>query len=231
MAKINGVCKNIDEDCELALKKEVQQVEKSAPFVCEECGKPLMEVATKKPGGGPPKILIIIIIAVIILGGGGYLAYSMLSKPATEITEGDTTGGDEITDPIPPAEPEETEIDEPIVEDPQPEETENTETEESEPLVTIENGDIDAGNGTGTISFHYGKYTGEIKNFKANGQGSLVFYKQYRLSSYDKQERQAERQDVISGQFKDNNLTNGKWFDKDKKQKGTVLTGELGVPQ
>ncbi|NDV65266.1 Ig-like domain-containing protein [Bacteroides sp. 224] len=102
---------------------------------------------------------------------------------------------------------------------------------DSDPLVRIETGDAATGTGTGTISYHYGKYTGEIKNNKANGTGSLKFYKAYRLSQYDKQERMAESGDVVSGTFKDDNLTNGKWFDKDNTQKGAVLTGELGTPE
>ena len=74
MAKIKGVCKNYDE-CNKAEAKEEQEIERSSPFVCEECGKPLVEV--KKSGGGgkdgPP--LIPILIGVLLLAGVGVGLY------------------------------------------------------------------------------------------------------------------------------------------------------------
>ena len=221
MAKIKGVCKNIGDECSKALNREVQDVEKSAPFVCEECEKPLMAVnggggGTPGTGGGPMKIIILVVI-LAVLGGGGYYAYTMFSgdeqKESPEVVL--------------------TPIDEPaVIPTPEPETSgEETPSDEAAPYVVIDEGDAATGTGKGTVSYHYGKYTGEIKNNKANGQGSLKFYKAYRLSQFDKQERMAENGDVISGTFKDDNLTNGKWFDKDNTQKGAVLTGELGIPE
>lgn len=74
MAKINGICKNYDE-CDKAQNKEIQEIEKSAPFVCEECQKPLNPVNNKGgknngPNTGPNKILIGIIAAVVLIGAG-----------------------------------------------------------------------------------------------------------------------------------------------------------------
>ncbi|MDR1454416.1 MAG: Ig-like domain-containing protein [Tannerella sp.] len=80
MAKVKGVCKNIDEECSRALRREVQEVEKSAPFVCEECGKPLVaatgKAATGRGGSNPPAnknrlILIGLLIVALVAGGGG----------------------------------------------------------------------------------------------------------------------------------------------------------------
>ena len=67
MAKIKGTCKNIDEECGHALSKTVQEIERSSSFVCEECGKPLLEVKGDSGGGGK-KPLLVIIAAVIFIG-------------------------------------------------------------------------------------------------------------------------------------------------------------------
>ena len=89
--------------CPKALSKEIQEADK-ANFVCEICGKPLVEVnqsntpTTPKPGGSrtttttspTPWILIIsIVAAVALLGGGGYYAY----------TKGLFRGGEDTEDP------------------------------------------------------------------------------------------------------------------------------------
>lgn len=83
-----GKCVNIMR-CQKAKNREIQDVDK-ANFVCEECGRPLVEVnqgpTPPKPNGGrtttppassTPWVLIIgIIVAVALLGGGGYYAYT-----------------------------------------------------------------------------------------------------------------------------------------------------------
>lgn len=98
-----GKCVNIMKKCPKALSKEIQEADK-ANFVCEICGKPLVEVnqsntpTTPKPGGSrtttttspTPWILIIsIVAAVALLGGGGYYAY----------TKGLFRGGEDTEDP------------------------------------------------------------------------------------------------------------------------------------
>lgn len=214
MAKVHGVCKNID-DCTKAEKREVQELERSASFVCEECKKPLTEVKSsggksKKDGkiDGKSKLPLIIgiILCVLVLAAGIYFLVPF--------------GDSEVISENPP---EETEVEE-VAEIPES-------LPGNQPYVVIEEGNTDTGNGKGTISFDYGKYTGDIKNFKANGSGTLVFYKQYRLSQYDKQNRMAEARDYFVGEFKDNEPTQGKWFNENKEQKGAVITGQLGIPE
>jgi len=85
MAKIKGICKNID-GCDKAVRGEEQEVEQSAKFECEECGKPLVEV--KKKGGtkdGPNKLLIGIIAAIVIIGGGAGGYFALKEKPVKTI--------------------------------------------------------------------------------------------------------------------------------------------------
>lgn len=84
MAKIKGVCKNID-DCSKAQGREVQEVEKALPFICEECEKPLVKTeggSIGGNGGGPNKKVAAIVIGTLVLLGGGIAIYSLLDKDA-----------------------------------------------------------------------------------------------------------------------------------------------------
>ncbi|PXV65010.1 Ig-like protein group 2 [Dysgonomonas alginatilytica] len=89
MAKIKGVCKNID-DCTKAENREVQEVEKSIPFICEECEKPLVKVDGGTSGGdndsGKKKRIMLIVAAVVIIGGSIGAYFGLISKPSTDNT-------------------------------------------------------------------------------------------------------------------------------------------------
>ena len=81
MTKIKGVCKNIDA-CFKAETGEIQEVDRTSKFECEECHKPLQEVPGNKSKGGGKKGLppwVFAIIAVVVLGGSGLGAFFMLS--------------------------------------------------------------------------------------------------------------------------------------------------------
>lgn len=116
MAKLKGICKNID-CCDLAADKVEQEAEKSN-FVCSECGKPLTQVGGAKPtnggnGGGSNKMLLIIIAAVVLIGGGVGAWFGGLFGGSSETQEqvADSIppifpdGGNGETDSIPPVEP------------------------------------------------------------------------------------------------------------------------------
>ncbi len=102
MAKLKGICKNID-GCDLAADKVEQEAEKSN-FVCSECGKPLTQVGKvvgggKGPnGGGPNKMLLIIIVAVVLIGGGAGAWFGGLFGGSSETQE-------QVIDSIPPVIP------------------------------------------------------------------------------------------------------------------------------
>lgn len=107
MAKVKGLCKNIDE-CSMAENREVQEVEKSAQFVCAECGKPLVAQKGKESGGGKgmPKWLIPAVAAVVVIGGGvaGWLLMGndMPDQEIVDVPSDNPT----IEDPVPtPPEP------------------------------------------------------------------------------------------------------------------------------
>lgn len=111
MAKLKGICKNID-GCDLAADKTEQEAEKSN-FVCSECGKPLTQVGkpTKTGGDGPNKKPIILIIAALIIIGGGIGAWFGLGLG------GSSDAQEQVIDSIPPAEVPDTV---PPVDDPKP---------------------------------------------------------------------------------------------------------------
>ncbi|MBQ8673068.1 MAG: hypothetical protein IJ511_03310 [Bacteroides sp.] len=106
MAKLKGICRNVD-GCDLAAEKVEQEAEKTN-FVCSECGKPLNQVGGKtgggKTGGGKTgggdgldmKKIIIGVAAVAVLCVGGYFLAAGdgdKEEPATEQTAGtDKTG-------------------------------------------------------------------------------------------------------------------------------------------
>lgn len=185
MAKRIGVCKNYDA-CSKAEEKVKQEVDKSAPFVCEECEKPLTEVPPPPPGW---KKIAIAIAGVAVLGTAGYFGYSAMSGD----TEVPMAGGTSITDALASG--------------------------------TLQ----DNGNGTGKISTPFGNYEGELKDGKAEGNGTFRFFKSCLISDKDEQKRVGESGDYISGQFSANRLVSGKWFGKDGSQKGALIIGQTGL--
>jgi len=78
MTKLKGICKNID-GCDKAERGEIQEIERTSKFECEECHKPLQEVKDKsgKKKGLPP--LVFVIIGVVLLAGIGAGTYLFLS--------------------------------------------------------------------------------------------------------------------------------------------------------
>lgn len=208
MAKDKGVCRNID-GCSKAISREVQEAEKSN-FVCEECKKDLKPVGGG-PGpssgstGGKSKVLyygigLLVTIAVVVLffvfkptaednimGGSDYVEIPQSGGAANvvEVVE---------TDPQPGTPAAEEEVPATVV---QPATTTTTTTTTAP---------------SNTLSFAYGKYTGDIKNGKADGQGKMVYSTRTLISKYDRKQRYAEPGQYIIGTWYNNLLDNGQLF-------------------
>lgn len=212
MAIVKGICKNID-NCDKAENKEIQDIEKSAPFVCQECGKPLVSAIPSGGGSatGNSRRILLILVAVVVLAGCGVGGY-FLSQ--------DDTG------PEPPKNDDDTKITEEVV---KPVTIEPVSTSITLQSCLNEGTLSDESNGVGTISTPYGNYKGELKDGKANGNGTFQFFKTCRISRHDNQERSGETGDYLVGQFADNEVITAKWFNKDKEQKGTIIIGKSGV--
>lgn len=105
MAKLKGICRNVD-GCDLAAEKVEQEAEKTN-FVCSECGKPLTQVGGKIGGGKTDgdggldmKKIIIGVAAVAVLCVGGYFLAAGggdKEEPATEQTAGEGKTGEGAT--------------------------------------------------------------------------------------------------------------------------------------
>lgn len=212
MAIVKGICKNI-EMCEKAENKEIQEIEKSAPFVCENCGKPLTPINNGSSAGkGFPAWMWIVIAAVLLAGGGGgyyYYSSTQTVSPNPVIIEEPATppAADSVTEGKPEGEVASVTI-----------------------QACLDKGTLlDNNNGTGTISTPYGKYEGELKDGKATGNGTFQFFKPCRISKRDGQERTGETGDYLVGQFAGNEVVSAKWLNKEKEQKGTVIIGQSGL--
>lgn len=198
-----GQCINFG-NCSKANSKEILEVKVGEDFICPECGGSLVEVKDSPF----PWWIVAVAAAVLLLGGGGYYGYkagwfdSFINVQSP--FGGETDGEDfEKTGGLQPVQ-----------------------ISMSEALAKGHT--IDDGDGQGTISTDNGKYEGDLKDGKASGNGTFRFFKSCLISAKDPQKRVAQTGDYVSGQFYNNQLIQGKWFDKDGNQKGTLIIGQTG---
>ncbi len=189
MAKKVGTCVNIDCD---NYKQEIE-VEPGGEFECPLCHQPLREKTTGPGPDGGGKKLAAIIAAVVVLGGGGYGVYSYLNageEPKTVVEEPKTpptTPADTAT--VAPEKPE------PVVAEPKAKEP------AAKPQVQ---------NGRGTVDLGYGTYTGELKNGKPHGYGTITYKKEHKIVS--SKDFVAQPGDTFEGEFRDGRISGlGYW--------------------
>lgn len=193
MAKKIGICVNIDCD---NYKKEVE-VEPGGEFECPLCHQPLKESKTSKPipetGGGKSKLELIVggIVVLAALGGGGY--YFMKSKTDTAVAEPDTVKTSPMVVPAPAADT--MKVDTPEVKE------EKTTPTSTTPVVI---------NGRGTIDLGYAIYTGDLKNGKPHGYGTLTYKSSRKIVS--SKDFVANPGDTFEGEFRDGKISGlGYW--------------------
>lgn len=204
MAKIKGVCRNIDE-CTKAQSREVQDVERTSPL-CEECGKELKVTEGTAPdrtvngGSGKKKLIAIIAGAIIVLGGGAACYYyfsTQGSQPEVVVTTEETIVEEPVVTPV---------VETPAVkEEPKVEKETKTKTPPT--------------SGSGTLNLNYGTYVGDIKSGKADGQGKMTYNQKTLISKHDKQQRYAEAGQSVIGTWYGGELDFGKLYDN----QGTVI--------
>ena len=192
-----GKCLNIGE-CANANSKKIVEVDVADEFVCPLCKTELVIVKPDKP---IPKSVIMAIIAVVVIGGG-IGAYFALSDNTDKIEVS------QVSEPI-----NQVSIEEPLK---AVEADEVASISEENDIVTVENG---------KPVFTYGKYTGEVVEGKAQGQGSFCFTKARRISKKDQKARMAEPGDYIDGEFFNNEPVNVKWYNRKGEQKGAIMVG------
>ena len=196
MAKKTGACANIDCDH----YKESFEIEAGGEFECPYCHQPLREApgGHNGPGGGKGgdgkgKTIAIIVAAVLVLGGGGYGLYSYLNgdkEPETVV---------EQPKPVAPETPKDTATvapEEPKVVTPEPKRV--------DPKPTTPQ------TGRGTVDLGYGTYTGDLKNGKPHGYGTITYKKEQKI--VPSKDFVAQPGDTFEGEFRDGRISGlGYW--------------------
>ncbi|MDR1169802.1 MAG: Ig-like domain-containing protein [Prevotellaceae bacterium] len=81
--------------------------------------------------------------------------------------------------------------------------------------------------GNVSISVEGGKYTGQIKNGKPHGMGTVRYSSRTLIDSRDMKKRHAEAGQYITGEFYNGRLVQGKLFDSKNNQLETVVLGRV----
>lgn len=190
MAKKVGTCVNIDCD---NYKQEVE-VEPGGEFECPLCHQPLREKTSgPAPDPNPRKRIILIVAAVLVLGGGGYGLYAYLNgdKKSETVVE--------QPKPVSPETPKDTATvapEEPKAATPEPKPV------ASKPAVPQ--------NGRGTVDLGYGTYTGDLKNGKPHGYGTITYKKEQKI--VPSKDFVAQPGDTFEGEFRDGRISGlGYW--------------------
>lgn len=192
MATKKGKCTNID-GCDKAFNNEIQEVD-SMNFVCEECGKPLVEIKEKRRKKIPFKRIgiicgLIIVFALLALGlvkmlsGSNPPEENVLRPVSQDTISADTTN---ISKPIVPDRVHDTIVKETVVHDT----IVKKETKIAvSPSPTRQN--------KGELNLGYSIYNGPISNGKAHGSGgTLRFTRSYTI---DLKQLSGEQVEVNSG--------------------------------
>lgn len=200
-----GMCLN--DQCSKAKSKEVQQISSRKDFVCEECGKALRECPPPKKGGNT-KVLIAV-AAVVILAGGGYGVFSVMSggeKTGTDVNKeqsvisevsSDTAKIDSVRPEVSP----DTEKIEPVK--PKVEKVVTPEPEKKPVKQKVMNG-------RGTVDLGYGTYTGDLKNGKPHGYGTITYKQAHKIVA--SKDFVAQPGDKFEGEFRDGRISGlGYW--------------------
>lgn len=77
----------------------------------------------------------------------------------------------------------------------------------------------------GTLDLGYAVWTGNVKNGKPDGQGTLRFKRSHRIDSFDPDGNVAEAGDVVNGSFSNGHLDHGTWI-KGSGEKVKLLIGQ-----
>ena len=224
-----GICLNDEEGCEMTKPidkkkgKPVQEIRGSHSFVCCKCGEDLKEVPA--PPGGPNKGMIagIIAAAVIVVGGGAFLGKDYLfPTKSVPKTDSISTSMNKVS-PVDSI----AKIDTVAKVQTEVEPADNKIADENKKKqAPVEK--VKTSSGEGTINLSYGKYTGSLKEGRANGLGTLVYRTSHIISSRDSKERMAEPGDYVTGTFENNEVVTVKWYGADKSFKGTIMVGSNG---
>lgn len=78
---------------------------------------------------------------------------------------------------------------------------------------------------SGTLDLGYAVWTGNIKNGKPDGYGTLRFKRSHRIEAFDPDGNVAEAGDVVNGSFSNGHMVHGTWI-KSSGEKVKLLIGQ-----
>lgn len=219
-----GMCLN--DSCEKSKNHERIEIVGRKDFVCPECGKPLKECPppVSKPWGKYAAIAA----AVLVLGGGG--AYFALTsgndkeaeKPVAtaqteKTTEKPAVDSAAVEQPTQTPAPADSAPSVQTAEPTQPTEKVNTPKVVKEPKTTgTSKTSQPIDRPYGTVRVAYGSYTGDLRNGKPHGHGTVRFSTTYTINS----SIVAHAGDSYEGEFRDGRISGGPGYwshDGDKK--------------
>lgn len=215
MAKVKGICKNID-GCDLAADKVVQEVD-SFDFRCSECGKELSPVEDeKKKKTGIPKFAIIAVAIALLAIIGGIIAFSggnaeeqqalaptdsIAAKDSVEVAPEVVKDTVVVTDTI---------VQRDTVKVETPAKVKGSKPTSVKPAAS------------GSKNLGYATFKGSWPN---DVNGRMVFKTSHVIDSRDPKGRMAEAGDYVIGEWADGHLVQGIWYGADNQVKGSVIIG------
>ncbi len=84
-------------------------------------------------------------------------------------------------------------------------------------------GNDTTGTGSGTVKVPGGTYKGELKNGKPDGSGTITYSAYTRISAKDLKERYANAGDYVTGQFRNGEVVQVKWYNADGSFNQTIM--------
>lgn len=214
-----GICLN--DNCPKCKTKEVQQVSIRKDFVCSECGKALMECPPPKAGGAK-KIIISIVILVVIVAIVGFFILSGKKKApqanplaptdsaqvdSAESSDSATTATTDSTATTSVTTPQVATSSAPAKQAmPAPASAKPISTSKTPAASKSSNGNY------GTVNLGYATYTGDLKDGKPHGQGTLTFKSSHKIVS--SKDYVASPGDRFQGEFRDGMISSigGYWY-------------------
>lgn len=198
-----GICLN-DKDCSKCKAKEVQQITARKEFVCEECGKPLRECPPPRSfwdkygkliiAAAVVVIAVIAVVCVMFIPGGKDKPQVEADTTQVDSVKVDTTKVDTVkTEPV--KEP----VKEPVTEQEQAKEpATEQEVVTPEPVANPK---------YGTVNLGYGTYTGDLKNGKPHGHGTITYTRSTKI--VNSKDFVASPGDTFEGDFRDGRISGG----------------------
>lgn len=207
-----GIC--LSDNCSKAKAKEVQEISGRKEFVCEECGKPLRECPPPKSWwDAHGKKVIGAVVALAVAGGiGGIVMSGDDDEKAPEAVETPAaTPTADSTKTTAPADTAKTEAT-PAAKQAEPMQPEppKAKAEPAKPANKPESKPA-AQNGRGTVNLGYGKYTGDLKDGKPHGYGTITYTDNHKI--VNSKDYVAMPGDRFEGEFRDGRISGiGYWY-------------------